>query len=155
MTRRLFQQLGSMLRARRGASFFLSVVSLFMTLAMLAAYCLSGRTTFTPVLSAKVLTMLGLWAGVSAVFTLFEVKMGKYAVYLLGLWTWLEFLLSQASYISNVLVGIDGNQFSVGFLLAVIFGLMSWLTALISAICQRTEVSMTEEDRIIVVGKEE
>lgn len=155
MTKRLFQQLGSMLRARRGASFFLSAFSLIMTLAMLAAYCLSGKSTFTPALSAKVLTMLGLCAGMDAVFTLFEVKLGKYAGYLLGLWAWLEFLLCQASYISNVLVGIDGNRFSMGFLLTVLFGLLGWLAALVSAILLKSEVNMAEEDRIIVVQKED
>ena len=155
MTKKLFRYLGSMIRARRDASFFLSALSLAMTVAMLIAYALTGTSTFTPVLSGKVLTLLGVWTALGAVFTAFEVKLGKYAMYLLGLWTWLEFLFYQASYISNVLVGIDGNQFSTGFLLAAAFGLLGWGCALLSAILQKSEWNLEEEDVIAVVQKED
>ncbi len=126
-------------RQRRDASSHLAVTALVLTVVMLVSYCLTGRSTFTPVLSAKVLVMLGGCILLDAVFSLLEVKLGKFAMYLLGLWTWLEFLLSQLSYISNVLVGIDGNQLSIGFLLTTISGLLAWIAALLSAVRQKSE----------------
>lgn len=126
-------------RGRRDASSWLAVAALALTIVMLVSYCLTGKSTFTPVLSTKVLAMMGGCILLDALFSLYEVKLGKYAMYLLGLWTWLEFLLSQLSYISNVLVGIDGNLFSIGFLLTTGAGLLAWISALVSAIRQKTE----------------
>lgn len=142
---------------RRDASFVLSAAALVLTAAMLIAYALTGTSTFTPVLSGKVLALMGVCIFLDAVFTLFEVKLGKYAMYLMGLWMWLEYLLSQLSYISNVLVGIDGNQFSVGFLMTVAFGLLAWVAALASAILQKVEwgIPQDEEDAVVVLQMEE
>lgn len=126
-------------RGRRDTSSWLAVAALALTIVMLVSYCLTGKSTFTPVLSTKVLAMMGGCILLDALFSLYEVKLGKYAMYLLGLWTWLEFLLSQLSYISNVLVGIDGNLFSIGFLLTTGAGLLAWIAALVSAIRQKTE----------------
>lgn len=126
-------------RGRRDASSWFAVAAFALTIIMLVSYCLSGRSTFTPVLSTKVLVMMAGCILLDGLFSLLEVKLGKFAMYLLGLWTWLEFLLSQLSYISNVIVGIDGNQFSIGFLLTAAAGLLAWVAALISAIRQKQE----------------
>lgn len=134
-------------RGRRDASSWLAVAALALTVVMLVSYCLTGKSTFTPVLSTKVLVMMGACILLDALFSLLEVKLGKYAMYLLGLWTWLEFLLSQLSYISNVLVGIDGNLFSIGFLLTTGAGLLAWVAALVSAVRQK------EESRVHAQGK--
>lgn len=134
-------------QGRRDASSWLAVAALALTIIMLVSYCLTGKSTFTPVLSTKVLVMMGGCILLDALFALLEVKLGKYAMYLLGLWTWLEFLLSQLSYISNVLVGIDGNLFSVGFLLTAGAGLLAWVAALVSAVRQK------EESRVHAPGK--
>lgn len=127
-------------KQRWDASTWLALAALVLTIVMLVSYCLTGKSTFTPVLSTKVLGMMGACILLNALFTRFAVKLGKYAMYLLGLWTWLEFLLSQLSYISNVLVGIDGNLFSVGFLLTTVAGLFAWIAALASAVRQKEEV---------------
>lgn len=146
MADRLAGRLGSILRQKRGRSFVYMAASLVLTAAMLIAYTATGITTFTPVLSGKVLALLWVCLILGAVLTAVEVKMGKYALYLLLLWMWLEYLFYNASYISNVLVGIDGNTFSAGFILTAGLGLLSWLFALLSAITQKNEFGSADRD---------
>ena len=113
--------------------------SLALSAAMFVTYIVSGRTTFTPALSTKVLYLSAGSMVLAALLMVFPVKMGKYALYLLDLLAWLEMLVYQASYISNVVVGIDGNLFSIGFLATVFCGLAAWITALIAAVRQKSE----------------
>ena len=115
------------------------LLSLALSAAMFVAYIVSGRTTFTPALSRKVLCLSAGSMVFAVLLIAFPVKMGKYALYLLDLLAWLEILVYQASYISNVVVGIDGNLFSVGFLITVFCGLAAWIAALIAAIRQKPE----------------
>lgn len=125
---------------KRGLSFYFTVASFVFCAAMLFAYKLTGITTFTAELSEKVIAILCVCLTLSALFSVFEIKSGKYILYLFCLWGWLEYLVSEASYISNVFVSIDGNSFSPSFILTVIFGLFGWVTALISAIAQKREI---------------
>ena len=97
-------------------------------------------------LSRKVLALMGICIAAGLLLSAVEIKNGKYVLYLLGLWMWLEFLVSQSSYISNVLVGIDGNQFSIGFLMTTVTGLLSWCCVLISAIIQKKEIETGRKD---------
>ena len=124
---------------KRGVSFCFLSASLVCTLLSLALYAATGRNSFTPALSGTVLTMLCVCAALGALLCVFEVRNGKYVLYLLLFWSWLKLLVYNASYISNVLVGIDGNQFSPGFLLTVLSGLLAWLAALVSAVRQKSE----------------
>ncbi len=117
----------------------LTIVSALLTAAALIAYALTGKNTFTPQLSAKVIALMGSCILFGALLSVFQLKMGKYALYLLSLLTWLELLLYQASYISNVLVGIDGNLFSGGFLLSAGCSLLGTVASLIAAIRQPME----------------
>lgn len=137
-------RLGAVIWQKRGRSFAFAIASLMFTAAMLIAYISSGVSTFTPVLSGKVLALLWVCIGLGVLFSVIEIKMGKYALYLLLLWMWLEFLFYNASYISNVLVGIDGNSFGAGFILTVLFGLLALLAALLSAITQKGEIGSAD-----------
>lgn len=134
------ERIGNMIRHKRSIPFLFIALGVAFSAAMLIAYALTGISTFTPVLSTKVIVMESICIDIGVLLVLFEVKNGKYGLYLLSLWTWLEFLFYEASYISNVLVGIDGNQFSIGFILTVIFGLLAWVCTLISAILQKQEL---------------
>lgn len=132
-------------RDKRGMSFYFLVAALVCTVVMLITYLKTGTNTFTPALSGKVITHLWVCIALSVLLGILEVKNGKYLLYLLSFWTWLEFLVYNASYISNVCVGIDGNLFSAGFLLTAIAGLLSWVMALLSAILQKQEVGSRQD----------
>lgn len=129
---------------KRGLSFYFAVGSFVFCTAMLVAYNLTGISTFTPVLSGKVLALIGVCMGLAVLFSAVEIKAGKYILYLFCLWMWLEYLFSEASYISNVLVSIDGNSFTSGFILTAVFGLLGWVSALISAIVQKKEIGSSK-----------
>lgn len=122
---------------KRGISFYFSLACLVCMTISLILYNTTGVTTFTPELSGKVLALMYACIIVSALVCVFEIKIAKYALYMLCLAAWLEHLLSESFFISNVFVGIDGNSFSAEFICAVVFGLLGWATALVSAILQK------------------
>ena len=140
MTEGWSRRLWNAVRQKRGAAFYLMLASFVFTAAMWIAYPRTGINTFTPALSGKVMTLLGVCVVLGVLLSVLELKLGKYALYLLLLWTWLEYLFYNASYISNVLVGIDGNSFGAGFIATTLFGLLAWLAALLSAILQKREL---------------
>ncbi len=143
MTQMMRMKIKTCVGGRRDGSFYFLLASLVLALIMLLTYITTGTNTFTPNLSDRVIGMLGGCIALGVLMAVFEVKNGKYLLYLLTLWTWLEFLVYNASYISNVLVGIDGNLFSTGFLTAAGCGLLSWAAALVAAIMQKNEVGCT------------
>ena len=106
---------------------------------MLGVYRMTGITTFTPNLSQTVLGLGIACIVLAAALLALPVKTVKYILYLLALLTWLKYLVSEASYISNVLVGIDGNSFSTAFFLTAGAGLAAWALALAGAIAQKKE----------------
>ena len=116
-----------------------AIAAAMLSIAVLVLYSATGRNTFTPVLSSTVITMLWICIILGILLCVFEIKILKHALYLLIFWTWLEYISDQMSYISNVLVGIDGNSFHAGFIAAVICGLLAWICALISANIQKGE----------------
>ena len=140
MAETLFQKIKQGASGKRGLSFAFLAASLLCVLAALLAYLRTGTNRFTPALSGAVIGLLGACAALSALLCVFEIKNGKYILYLLELYTWLKLLVFNAAYISNVLVGIDGNRFTPGFLLAVGAGLLGWALVLTSAILQKTEI---------------
>ena len=122
---------------------------------MLILYNQTGITTFTPILSEKVVALLGVCIALSVLFAVFEIKLGKYLLYLFCFWMWLEYLISEASYISNVFVSIDGNSFSSNFILTVVFGLLAWLLALIAAILQKAEIGSAKNAASVMAEEAE
>ncbi|MGN1021385.1 MAG: hypothetical protein ACI4O7_13560 [Aristaeellaceae bacterium] len=140
MAQGFLQSIKGRVTEKRGVSFWFLIASLACSLTMLAAYTQTGTNTFTPVLSGKVLAMMKACIALGAAMAVVEIKNGKYLLYLLFFWTWLEFLVYNASYIANVLVGIDGNLFSAGFLLTAGAGLLGWALTLVSAIVQKREI---------------
>lgn len=125
---------------KRGLSFWLTALSVVLAAGMLIVYSKTGISTFTPTLSGKVRLLLCICIALGALLCVFEVKNLKYVLYLLLLWTLLEFLVYEMSYISNVVVGIDGNFFSTGFIATAVLGLLSCILALVSAIVQTKEI---------------
>lgn len=142
-------------RQKRGVGFYFSLAAFASALGMLILYNQTGITTFTPILSEKVVALLGVCIALSVLFAVFEIKLGKYLLYLFCFWMWLEYLISEASYISNVFVSIDGNSFSSNFILTVVFGLLAWLLALIAAILQKAEIGSAKNAASVMAEEAE
>lgn len=71
------------------------------------------------------------------IFTIIEIKEGKYLSFVLMLWCWLSYFITQVNYIANLIADIDGNSISVAFVSTVLLGAFSWAFALVSAILQK------------------
>ena len=57
----------------------------------------------------------------------------RYVAYLVELYAFLMFVFSQVTYIANVLVSIDGNTFTAGFILTAVFFVAAAILTLVSA----------------------
>lgn len=139
---------------KRGMSFWFMLAAFVFSLAVLILYLTTGTNDFTPSLSGRAVALMGIALAGAALFSAFEVKLGKYAVYLIGLWAWLEFIISQANYLANIFVSIDGSTFSAGFLMTLIFGALAWVCSLVSAILQKRELGSFEEKANVTLSGE-
>lgn len=74
---------------------------------------------------------------VCAVAFLADFKEIKFISLCLLVYAFLVSLTSQANYITNVLVSIDGNSFTANFLCGAVFGLLGWLFELLALIFTR------------------
>jgi len=133
---------------KRGIAVGFSLAAFVCSIVTYCIYQKAGVNEFVAELSSGV-TALMVWSIVlSAIFTVFEVKLGKYATYMVMLAAWLSFITSQINYISNVLVAIDGNSWTSEFILTVVFGALAWIFMLVSAIIQRREIGSRGKKRI-------
>lgn len=140
---------------KRGISFWFMLASAVLALATLILYLATGINDFTPSLSGRVICLLSLSLIGAVLFAALEVKVGKYAVYLLGLWGWLEFIVSQVNYLANIFVSIDGSTFSTGFILTIACGALAWVCSLLSAIVQKKELGSYNEETNVHIDAEE
>ncbi len=140
----IFYEMKVNIAGRRGLSFPFIAASVVFSVGTLIAYCVTGVTSYTPELSAAVIALQCVNVALGVLFSVCEIKVGKYAVYLTGLWAWLEYLISQASYLSSILVAIDNVSLSPGFIITVISGLLAWISALVAAIVQKREIGSSD-----------
>ena len=90
--------------------------------------------------SSEVTFVIGIvLCALSLVLDFREIKFAAAAVLL---YACLDSISSQANYITNVLVSIDGNSFSSGFICASVFSLSAWILAFIAS--KRTENRLIE-----------
>ena len=88
--------------------------------------------------SAEVTFVIGMvLCALSLVLDYREIKFAAAAVLL---YACLDSISSQANYITNVLVSIDGNSFSTGFLCASIFSILAWILALVASKCTKNRL---------------
>ena len=60
------------------------------------------------------------------------VRLLRYVAFLLTFFGFIRFIGTQATYIANVFVGIDGNTFTAGFLCAAVFSVLSFVLMLVA-----------------------
>lgn len=126
-----------------------------MVIAALCLYTQTGKTEFTPELSAAVIIPLVAALAIGVFSLVFEIKLVKYGLFLAALCAWFEFFASQVNYLANVLVSIDGTQISTGFLATAVIGALAWIFSLVSAILQKSEIepSMFQRQRVRIRSK--
>lgn len=136
--------------SNRGAGDCLLALAGGILLAAVILYSNTGaQPAFRVTVSAVVIAVavLAIVAGIAAAVLRWELL--YYVVYLLALQSFLQFIVSQLRYISNVLVAIDGTVFTTEFLATFILFALGWIMALAAAIlfsvrCRKS-VQVTEE----------
>ncbi len=131
-------KLKEFLRKKDLSSIFI-VAAFICALITLIIYLNTGIDQFTTKLSAKVITLLIICIVVGVAVSVFEVKTGKFVVYLSGLWAWLSYIITQVNYIANLIADIDGNSVSAAFITTILFGALTWIFSLVSALLQKKD----------------
>ena len=118
----------------RTLGFFVTIPAIIFAVAGLLVYRTYGATEFSPTLSVE--AQAGFVAGIvlCVVSLVLEYRPVRFFGYLALLYACLKCLAVQATYIVNVFVSIDGNTFSDGFIMTVVFSVLAWLTALVAVI---------------------
>ena len=119
---------------KRGASLWLALAAVVLGVAAVFLYQKNGVTEFSPTLNSRAL--IALWAGAALcllglVLNFKPVKVLGYLAYLYALF---GFIGSQATYITNIFVSIDGTTFSKGFLMTAAAIVAAVITALVAAL---------------------
>lgn len=120
----------------KGLGFFLALPAAICAAAAALLYQKTGVTEFSPVLYSSAVYTAWAAAAVSVLSIFFHWKVLKYCSYLLILYSFIQYISSQATYIVNVFVSIDGTSFSSGmvatasaYLLAIVLALVAAITA--------------------------
>lgn len=120
------------------------LIVLALVLSVLAFFLYRGNvdTRFGSVsTSAEITFVIGIVLCIVSLFL--NYREIKYAAAAVLLYACLVSISSQSLFITNVLVGIDGNAFSAGFICASVFSFLAWILALISS--KMTEKRLIEK----------
>ena len=118
----------------RTLGFFVTIPAIIFAVAGLLAYRTYGMTEFSPTLSVE--AQAGFAAGIvlCTASLVLEYRPVRFFGYLALLYACLTAVAVQATYIVNVFVSIDGNTFSDGFIMTVVFSVLAWVTALAATV---------------------
>ena len=123
----------------RGASLWLALAAMILGIAAYFLYAKYGVTEFSPTLNQS--AVIALWVGValSLIGIVTNWKPVKVLAYLAFFYAFFGFANSQATYVANIFVSIDGTTFSAGFIMTAAAFILSIVVALISAIVTKTK----------------
>ena len=119
---------------KKGVGFYLAIPAFVCALLALIYYQKTGITAFNPTLSKSAIVCLWISMGVMLVSLALDFKPVRYIAYLVCLYGFFGYIASQATFIVNVFVAIDGNTFGSGFIATVVFFVLAFVLMLISAI---------------------
>ena len=124
----------------RKVNFYLYILAFIFAIVSIILYVNSGVNEFSTSLNSLSLafTILGIISFVPLLF-IKKVKIIYYLPYLFLLFGFLEYLVSQARYIANILVSIDGTTFSSAFITTVVMYLISIVLSLVAALLTKEE----------------
>jgi|GEM_PF-6615688 len=116
---------------RSKSTYFLAAVAILDAVALIL-YFNFGTSVFIPKLSSTVIAFMITAIALSVVVAFVGVKLPYVILYAANLLSCFFFLSSQASFIANVFVGIDGTSFSVAFYLIVALTLVAAALSLVA-----------------------
>ena len=120
--------------AAKGVGYYLTLVACVLAAIALVLYGENGITKFSAKLDTSAIVCLWITIVLLAGSLVYELKQVKFAAYFVCLFGFFGFIRSQATYIANVFVAIDGNTFSEGFIATAVIFFLAFVFALLSAI---------------------
>ncbi len=121
----------------KGVGYYLTLPALIFCVAALCLYYQNGITSFNPELNMGAVGLIAASIVLSVISLIADFKPVRYLAYLLCLGSFMGFILSQATYIANVFVAIDGYTFTVGFIATVVMYVLSIVFTLLAGILNR------------------
>jgi hypothetical protein len=134
---------------KKGLGDIFLLVALIATVCSLILYIKTGITVFNPKLSNSVIASLIAALVLEALLLAIGSKIGKYVVYLLLLYSLIEYINTQATYIANIFVAIDGSTFSAGFICTIISFILGVAGALVSGILAKDESELFAKEKTV------
>lgn len=140
----------------------LSAAGIVFAIAAVCLYSATGVTDFNPELDAGAIA----WAAVGAVLGLAGLLVGliplryshlavkplRYVAFLTIFYAFIEFIGSQATYVANVFVAIDGNSFTAGFICTFLFYVLSF-GLMLAAGCLSFSGTVQKDSATIISGE--
>lgn len=119
------------LKARK-PGFYITIASVAFLLAFAILYPKNGTNEFVVELSTSLIALIWATFALALLSLVIEVKLLRSCVYLLSLYALIAFIGTQGNYLANVLVSIDGNSFSSGFIVTVVFAALASISAFVA-----------------------
>ena len=117
---------------KKTVGFYLVLAGGLFSLCSLIVYGLTGKTEFSPDLDSVVFVTGGLAIAFAIASCFYEHKLIRDASFLLALYSFIEFIGTQANYIANLITAIDNSSVSIGFVFSVIFFFLAFVCYLVS-----------------------
>lgn len=120
---------------KRGVGYLLNAVAMVLGIVALICYLCTGedksKMTETFVSAAVYLPLIAgaVFNAAGLVYRKSLLKIGAFSAYFLGFAFW---IFNQAGYIVNVMMGIDGNTFGFGYILAVVCMIAAMAVSLVA-----------------------
>ncbi len=123
--------------AGRGVGYYLTLPAIAFCIAALCLYRVNGVTSFSPELNQNAIVYVIVCLSICVVSLVVDFKPLRYIAYLFCLYGFMWFILSQAAYIGNVFVAIDGYTFTGGFIATTVMYVLSFVFTLLAAILSK------------------
>ena len=132
------------LRIFKSKSTYLLLITAVLNLIALVLYFNFGTSVFIPELSSTVITLMALGVILPLVILFLPLKFPYVILYAIELLACFLYLASQASFIANVFVGIDGTTFSPAFYAIVICTLVAAMFSLMAMSGKKEKNGLTK-----------
>lgn len=126
----------------RGLSDIFIILALIFGVINLILYLNFGATIFNPKLSGSVTGSLISIIVISSLALLLNSKLLKYATFLVYLYSFVEYINTQVTYITNIFVGIDNTEVTSSFICLMIFFVLGLAFSLVSGILSKDEIAV-------------
>ena len=123
----------------RGASLWLALIAILLGAAAYFLYAKYGITEFSPALNKSAVIAVWVGVGLSVIGIVTNWKPVKVLSYLAFFHAFFGFINSQATYVANIFVSIDGTTFSLGFILTAAAFFLAIVVALIAVIATKAK----------------